>query len=192
MVAKHEKREMNKAIFLDRDGTIIKENGYISRIKDVVFYHFTFDCLRKLQKDFLLFIITNQPGISKGILNHRAVENVHSYILKKMVENNIKIQEIYYCPHTKEEECVCRKPNPYYVLEASRKYMIDLNKSFVIGDHPSDMRLALNCDANGIYLLTGHGRKHYRELNENIKDKIRACLNLASATRLILKGIQDT
>ncbi len=104
-----------------------------------------------------------------------------------MVENNIKIQEIYCCPHTKEEECACRKPNPYYILKASKKYAIDLKKSFVIGDHPSDVKLALNCGANGIYLLTGHGRKHYQELDKNIKDKIKVCKSLASATRLILQ-----
>ncbi len=69
---------MNKAIFLDRDGTIIRENGNISKTKDVIFYYFTFECLKKLQKDFLLFIITNQPGISKGMIKHLHVENVHS------------------------------------------------------------------------------------------------------------------
>ena len=75
---------MNRAVFLDRDGTIIKDRGHINDVKDVVFYDYTFDCLKELQKDFLLFIISNQPGVAKGIIRVDSLNRIHSYILHKM------------------------------------------------------------------------------------------------------------
>ena len=72
---------MNKAVFPDRDGTIIKDRGHINDVKDIVFYNYTFDCLKELQKDFLLFIITNQPGVSKGIIGVNSLKKNHTYIL---------------------------------------------------------------------------------------------------------------
>jgi len=180
--------KMHRAIFLDRDGTIIKDNGHIRSEKEVEFYDYTFDCLQQLQKYFLLFIITNQPGISKKFINKNDVEKVHSYIFKKMKDNGIEITEIYFCPHSKEDECLCRKPNPFFINKAEEKYLIDIRNSYVIGDHPSDVKLALKVDANGIYLLTGHGRKHYHELDDSIRHRIRICSNLKTATRTILKS----
>jgi D-glycero-D-manno-heptose 1,7-bisphosphate phosphatase len=175
---------MKPAIFLDRDGTIIKDNGYINNIKSIEFYPYTFDCLRKLQEKFLLFIVTNQSGISKGLVTLKELEIIHEYILKKLKENGIKIEEIYSCPHLKEENCICRKPSPHFIKKAKEKYSIDVENSYVIGDHPSDMEFAINAKAKGILVLTGHGKKHYKELPKYRKIKI--CLNLKSATNTIL------
>lgn len=140
---------MTRAIFLDRDGTIIKDNGHISDAGDV--------------------------------------EKIHSYILQKMKDNGIEIIEIYCCPHGKEDECFCRKPNPLFIDKAKDKYSIDILNSYVIGDHPSDVELAIKANAKGIYLLAGHGRKHYHELNDNTIHKIKICRNLKFATKTILK-----
>jgi D-glycero-D-manno-heptose 1,7-bisphosphate phosphatase len=178
---------MRPAIFLDRDGTIIKEKGYIADIRDVVFYDYTFNCLRELQNRFILFILTNQPGIGKGIISKNDVENIHSYILQKMQDHGIAIKEIFCCGHKKEDRCPCRKPGTFFIDNAKDKYSIDINGSYVIGDHPSDAELAINAKANGIYLLTGHGRKHYHDLNDNIKSKITICRTLEFAARLIQK-----
>ncbi len=180
---------MTRAIFLDRDGTIIKDNGHIRSEKDVEFYDYTFDCLKQLQKYFLLFIVTNQPGISKKFINKNDVEKVHSYILKKMKDNGIKITEIYFCPHSKEDKCLCRKPNPFFINKAKKEYLIDIHNSYVIGDHPSDIELAIKSNARGIYLLSGHGGKHYYELNESVPQRIKICRNLKTATRTILKSV---
>jgi D-glycero-D-manno-heptose 1,7-bisphosphate phosphatase len=177
---------MKKAVFLDRDGTLIKDNGYISNIKDVVFYNFTFECLRKLQKKYLLFIVTNQSGISKGFLSIDDLDYVHNYILNKLSEKGIVIREIYSCPHVKEDNCICRKPNPYFINLAKEKYNLDVENSFVIGDHPSDIGLAINSGAKGIYVLTGHGQKHYNEIDISNKERIKICKSLDSACRLIL------
>lgn len=156
---------MNKAIFLDRDGTLIKDRGHINDVKDIVFYDSTFDCLRELQKEYLLFIITNQPGVAKGTIERSNLEMIHAYILQKMSDNGIEIKAIYCCTHSKEERCQCRKPNTFFIDIARKEYSIDIKNSFVIGDHPSDAELAIKSHANGIFLLTGHGRKHFKELN---------------------------
>jgi D-glycero-D-manno-heptose 1,7-bisphosphate phosphatase len=175
-----------KAIFLDRDGTIIEDKGYINDIKDVEFYDFTFDSLRKLQKEFLLFIITNQEGIALGKISPEELDNVHSHILNILKENGITIQEIYTCPHTKKDKCLCRKPKPYFVKIAKQKYDLDLSNSYVIGDHPSDMYLAENAKTKGVYVLTGHGLKHLREFNIIMITKVGICKNIKKATKDIL------
>jgi D-glycero-D-manno-heptose 1,7-bisphosphate phosphatase len=182
---------MNRAVFLDRDGTIIKDRGHINYVKDIVFYNFTFDCLIELQKYFLLFIVTNQPGVSKDVIKVADLEKIHLYILQKLGEHGINIKEIYCCIHKKEELCSCRKPNTFFINSAREKYAIDLENSFIIGDHPSDVALAVNSKAKGIFLLTGHGQKHYHELNFQLRQNIRICSNLKAATQTILKSINN-
>lgn len=175
---------MTSAIFLDRDGTIIKDNGHIGDIKQVEFYPYTFECLRNLQDKYSLFIITNQPGIAKGIIKKQQVENVNSYIYEILIAEGIKINEIYYCPHQQNDNCKCRKPKTYFLIKAQKKYSLNLKKSFVIGDHPSDVQLAINSGATGIYILKGHGKKHYSELSQ-LSTKIIVKQNLKSATKFI-------
>lgn len=182
---------MNRAVFFDRDGTIIKDRGHINDIKDIVFYKYTFDCLKELQKNFLLFIITNQPGVAKGLINVDSLNTIHSNIHHKMSDNGIDIKEIYCCPHRKEDNCLCRKPKTLFIDYAKDKFSIDLKNSYIIGDHPSDIELAIRIKANGIYLLTGHGQKHFCELDFHQKQKIRICSSLKTATQTILKSINN-
>ena len=128
----------NKAVFLDRDGTIIKDNGYIGNLDDIEFYPFTLGALKLLQEEFLLFIVTNQSGIGKGLVREKDVENINDHILSYLRENGITIKELFYCPHKTEDRCNCKKPLPYFIDFAADKYNIDKDKSYVIGDHPSD------------------------------------------------------
>lgn len=156
------------AVFLDRDGTIIKDNGYIGDINKVSFYAFTFDALKKAQTLFKLFIITNQAGIAKGLVTADDVATVNSYILKVLSDNGIGIELLYCCPHKKEDNCKCRKPKPYFIEHAVNEYGLDVRRSFVIGDHPSDVMLAKNTGMQGIYVLTGHGKKHRHEIDDDV------------------------
>jgi len=158
---------LQKAVFLDRDGTIIEDNGYLSHPSQVVFFDDTFEALRRLQKDFMLFIITNQQGIGNGVLTPQEVEGVNLYIVDLLKKSGIHITDVYVCPHTKDDRCICRKPKPYFLHKAEREHGINLKHSFVVGDHPSDIELALNVGARGIFVLTGHGRKHVWEIDDN-------------------------
>lgn len=155
---------MPAAVFLDRDGTLIEDVGYIQHESQIVFFPETVKALQLLQKHFLLFIVTNQPGIAEGILTPTAVESIHYAILSYLGHLGIAIQKVYYCPHRRIDGCSCIKPHPHFLYEAERDFAIDLPRSFVIGDHPQDVFFARSVGATGVYVLTGHGEKHRDEL----------------------------
>src|SRR5688572_2271649 len=104
---------MNKAVFLDRDGVINKEIGFVFRVEDFVLTGDIIESLKKLQDaGFIFIVVTNQSGIAKGLYKHEDVERVHKYMLSLMKQNEITISEIYYCPHHSDvEPCTCRKPD---------------------------------------------------------------------------------
>ena len=165
----HEKKSdmTRKAVFLDRDGTIIEDRGHLSSPSQAVFFDDTSSALRRLSDEYLLFIITNQQGIDEGILSPEDVSLVNSHIVDSLRKENIFITDVYVCPHGKNAGCQCRKPSPFFLRKAGNDYNIDLSRSFVIGDHPGDVECAVNASAQGIYVLTGHGRKHRPELASN-------------------------
>jgi D,D-heptose 1,7-bisphosphate phosphatase len=177
--------QLNPAIFLDRDGTIIHDSGYIDDISNVEFYNYTFKSLDLLQKHFLLFIITNQSGISKGLISETNVREINRFISKTLNENGITISETFYCPHRTEDNCDCKKPNPFFINKAAQEYNIDLNKSYIIGDHPSDVECGINAGVTPIYLLSGHGYKHKDELTTDCK----IFNNLSDASQYIISTI---
>ncbi|MEJ5363416.1 MAG: HAD family hydrolase [Spirochaetota bacterium] len=174
------------SLFLDRDGTLIKDVGYIGDPGRVVFYKFTFDALKEAQQFFKLFIITNQAGIAKGIVTMDEAIAVNNYIQNVLKDKGITIESMYMCPHRKEDNCHCRKPETYFVDEAVAQYNLEVAKSFVIGDHPSDILLAKNAGMQGIYVLTGHGKKHKNEINNCVIVK----KNLHYAIDYIIKRVQ--
>ena len=157
----------NAAIFLDRDGTIIEDNGHLSDLSKVVFFQETFDALHRLQQYFLLFIVTNQPGVARGLISREDVNYINSGIVRRLTKAGIDITDIYVCPHEQSSNCDCIKPKPYFLQKAANDYRIDLRRSFVVGDHPCDIQLAKNAGARSIYVLTGHGSKHVAELPED-------------------------
>ena len=105
---------MNKAVFLDRDGVINKEIGdYVYKIEDFIFNIGLFTALRLLQEyDYKLIVVTNQGGIAKGRYTHDEVNELHNFMLEKLLEEGIKIDDVYFCPHHHTiAPCLCRKPN---------------------------------------------------------------------------------
>ncbi len=169
------------AIFLDRDGTIIKDVGYIKNSNEVEFFPETFTTLLKLQSNFLLFIITNQSGISKGFTTENEVMQVNNYIVAELKSKGIIITEVYCCPHSNEDNCYCKKPKPYFIEEAAKAYNLDLANSYILGDHPSDVYCGLNAKVTPIYVLTGHGEMHRKSLVSDCY--VRS--NIAEASELI-------
>lgn len=150
----------NAAVFSDRDGTIIEDRGHLRAPDEVAFFPDTFEALQKLQRHFLLFIVTNQPGVAKGLITRSDVDRVNAYVVAALAEQRVEIRDLYVCPHERSEQCPCMKPKPYFLREAAERYGIDLGMSFTVGDHPHDVQLARNAGARGIYVLTGHGLKH--------------------------------
>lgn len=130
-------------LFLDRDGVINEklDNDYVKNIAEFEFKPRLLEALFFLSQYFYkIVIVTNQQGIAKGIMTHEDLKKVHDYMLYKMEEANVIIENIYYCPHYKSECSYCRKPNPGMALEAQKDDTnIDLTKSIIIGDSESDI-----------------------------------------------------
>ena len=135
---------MNKAVFLDRDGVINKEIGYVFRVEDFVITDDIIPSLKKLQMaGFIFVVITNQSGIAKELYTHEDVAKIHSHMLNILKENGISIAEIYYCCHHPDvEPCICRKPDSGMVEKAIARFNIDVSKSFFIGDKERDIQAA--------------------------------------------------
>lgn len=173
-----------KAVFLDRDGTIMQDSGYLSSPSCVEFFDDTFEVLKKLQNKYELFIVTNQSGVGKGLITEDDVVIVNSYIDKCLREHGIVIKEWYVCPHDSSDNCECKKPKPYFLKKAQKDHNIDLSASWVIGDHPHDIEFAANGGAKGLYVLTGHGARHLGELSPEVE----VFHNLSEASERILAG----
>jgi D-glycero-D-manno-heptose 1,7-bisphosphate phosphatase len=174
---------MNQAIFLDRDGTLIKDSGFLRDPSKVAFYSFTIEALKLLQEQFDLFIVTNQCGIANGILSHNEVEKVNRFIIDTLAKKNIDIKDCYVCPHGIGAGCECRKPKTFFAEQAALTYDLDLSRSYVIGDHPSDINFAKAFGGHGAYVLTGHGG-HHRRL---VPDNVIVSKNLLYAARKIIE-----
>lgn len=185
MCQNYQNMAKHPAIFLDRDGTIIEDNGYINKTSDVFFYPQAFKALEILQKQFLLFIITNQSGISKGLISEWEVQGVNKYITETLKSKGIAIFDTFSCPHKNEDNCICKKPKPYFIKKAAQMYNVDLTRSFIIGDHPSDVECGINAGVTPIYLLSGHGKKHKDELLFDSK----ICKNLYYASKYIISTL---
>lgn len=151
------------AVFLDRDGTLIEDAGFLRGVAQVEFYPQTFRALRRLN-GFVLFIVTNQSGIAKGHILAEEAHTVNDFVVRSLAEEGSRIEAVYCCPHQRSDGCACMKPSPHFLRIAASEYEIDLTRSFVVGDHPSDVELAHAVGAKGIYVLTGHGQKHHAEL----------------------------
>ena len=155
---------MKKAIFLDRDGTINEDVGYFCGMDRFRLIPGAIDALKRLQTEFDLFIVTNQSGVARKVFSENDLIAFNHQVEALLRDNGIAIQKTYYCPHLPEDDCHCHKPSDYFLRQAAHEFPVDLRRSFVIGDHPHDIEMGKRVGARSIYLLTGHGMKHRREL----------------------------
>lgn len=176
-----------KALFLDRDGTVIKEKPgvYLCDPKKVQLYKNT-KAAFKLFKEmgFKIFIVSNQSGIGRGYFTQKEVSAVHDKLLSLL--KPYQIEEIVYCPHAPSENCSCRKPAPTMGLKLIKKYKVDTKISFVIGDKKSDTDFAKNLNMRPILVLTANGRKQQKKYAADLKD-VKICLDLLGAAKYIQK-----
>ena len=147
---------MTKAVFIDRDGVITEDIGYVHKIGDFKLVSNAIEGLRLL-KDYKLFIVTNQSGIGRGIYKVEDFLRFNNYLIKTLKKHNIKIEKIYYCPHKPEDKCDCRKPKIKFLKDAEKEFRIDFKKSFVIGDRKSDVEMGNTAGCKTVLVLTGHG-----------------------------------
>jgi D-glycero-D-manno-heptose 1,7-bisphosphate phosphatase len=147
-----------KAIFLDRDGVINKDVGYLHQISEFSFIDGTIEALQYLSsKNFLLFIITNQSGIARGYYSEADFEVLSNWLLSFLKKKKIIITEILHCPHITSDNCNCRKPNTGMIDEIKIKYEIDIENSWIIGDKKSDIDCGLKSGINNtIQVRSGH------------------------------------
>lgn len=156
----------NKAIILDRDGVLIEDKDYSYKIEEFEILSGVIEGLKLLQSKFLFFIVTNQSGIGQGFYTVNDFFKYNDHLISYLQKENIRIEETFYCPHIKEDKCQCRKPNPKYLFDIRDGWSINLKYSWMIGDHPSDIQFGINGECKTVYMTTGHGRKHLKELNE--------------------------
>ena len=179
---------MVKAVFLDRDGTLVYDPGYVHKITDFKFLPGVVEGLKKLSKKFVFIIITNQSGIGRGIHTEEDMHNFNKKLINELKKDGIEIKKIYHCPHTPQEVCDCRKPSTKYIKQAAKEFNIDIKSSWVVGDHPHDVEMGIKAGAKSVYLLTGHGTKHKADLNnKGIKPDFIA-KDFLGATEFILEN----
>ncbi len=151
----------NPAIFLDRDGVLNADSGYVYRVEDLVVLPHVGDGLARLQaRGYLLIVVTNQSGIARGYFSLQQVQGFHQALSATLWQGwSVTITDYFVCPHHPDgliaefaHKCNCRKPNPGLVELAVKKWGIDLNGSFLIGDKPSDIGLAVNVGIPGIQI----------------------------------------
>ena len=181
---------MDKAIFLDRDGTLNYDEGYTYKTEDFRLMPKVIDALKLLKNDFIFFIVTNQSGVGREYYTLQDVHKFNEKMLKELEKDRIKIEKIYICPHHPDGACECRKPSIKFIKDAEKEFNIDLKNSWVIGDHPHDVEMGKKAGCKTIYVLTGHGKKHKSALKKkNIKPDY-IVKNLYEAAKIIMDKIQ--
>lgn len=157
---------MRSAVFVDRDGTLLEEAGYLDRLERVVFFPFSIDAIRLLNRaGFAVVVITNQSGVGRGLYEEAFVIRTHEMLAARVAEGGGHIDGFYYCPHHPAADieayridCECRKPAPGMLRQAAADLAIDLSRSFTVGDKWSDVQVAQAAGASGILVRTGYGR----------------------------------
>lgn len=165
------KATKNKAIILDRDGTINVEKDYLHKIEDFEFETGVVEGLKILAElGYIFIVVTNQSGIARGFYTEEDLRILNNHIGEILKKEGIKIEKFYYCPHHPEKgigkyrvECECRKPNPGMLEEAIKEFNIDRESSFMVGDNISDIEAGIRAGVTPILVETGYGNKNIFE-----------------------------
>ena len=165
---------MNKAIFLDRDGTINVEKDYIYKCEDLVFEEGSVEALKTFKNlGYILIVVSNQSGIARGYFTEEDLKAFNDNMNEKLKEESVEITEFYCCPHHPDglaeykKVCDCRKPNNKMLEDAIKKYNIDREKSYMIGDKVSDIGAGLKSKLKTVLVKTGYGLKDMEKIDKN-------------------------
>src|SRR5215471_17140080 len=157
-----------RAVFMDRDGTISEEIGYMYHAGLYQPFPWTGPAIRKINESGMkAVLITNQSGIGRGYFSESTVDEVHAVLKAELARHNALLDAIYVCPHHPDAGCDCRKPNPGMLLRAGKDMQIDLNRSYVVGDKYVDIELGHRVGATSILVLTGYGPEEHERHKAN-------------------------
>jgi D-glycero-D-manno-heptose 1,7-bisphosphate phosphatase len=184
---------MQPAVFLDRDGVLLHDVGYLARHEDVRWYPSAIDAVRLLKRaGFLAFVTTNQGGIGLGFYSEAFVRETHATMAARLDAAGAHVDGWFYCPHHPRAvvdalrvECECRKPRPGMIRAAQASHAIDLPRSFVVGDKATDMGLAQSVGARGVFVRTGQGEAELARAGASLRPA-RIAPDVMAATSWIL------
>ncbi len=153
---------LRRAVFLDRDGTLCEDVGYLNHISRLHIYPFAAPAIRRLNEAGLpVIVVTNQSGAGRGFFPESLIAQVHERIRHDLAVSGARIDAFYACPHRVEDACPCRKPRTGMLELAAREHSLSLPGSWVVGDRQADLDLAHNAGARSIFVLSGYGRGEY-------------------------------
>ena len=183
------------AVFLDRDGTLVEEAGYLDRLERLAFFPYSVDAVRLLNRaGFAVVVVTNQAGVARGMFDDTFVATVHRRIGDVMDAGGARIDGFYYCPHHPDgtvaeyrRTCDCRKPQPGLLRQAATDLRLNLLRSVVIGDRWHDLQAGGAVDARGILVRTGYGRDEEHTPQAGVRPAA-VVDNLIAATSWILRS----
>lgn len=182
----------NYAVFLDRDGTINEDTGYLGDPSIVKLFPGTAKALAELKSklNLKLIVISNQSGIARGLITEQMVNEVNDKINELLSAENAEIDKFYFCPYhpdySTEEECECRKPSPKLVFEAVKEFQIDLSKSYFVGDTVADIECGFNAGLKTILVKTGYGAESISILEKQNKIPTFVAENIVQACNFII------
>lgn len=164
-------------VFLDRDGTLIEEVGYLSHLDRIALYPWSIESVKLLNRaGFKVVVVTNQAGVARGLFDEDFIDEAHRFLDQKFGDGGAMIDKFYYCPHHPEAsveayrcECDCRKPKAGMLWKAAQELQLELSHSFVIGDRLSDLRLGPAVGAKSVLVRTGYGETTARELTDDVE-----------------------
>src|SRR5262245_8182638 len=183
-------------VFIDRDGTISEEVGYINHLSRFQIYPWSARAIAVLYRnDLQAVLVTNQAGVASGYFAEELVIEVHEKLQQELAREDAHLDAIYYCTHHPtvgpepyRQDCNCRKPKPGMLFRAVKELDLNLNSSFVIGDRYSDIELAHNAGTRSIFVLSGYGLGEYEYQRQNWKVQPNWIAdNLLEATRIFLR-----
>jgi D-glycero-D-manno-heptose 1,7-bisphosphate phosphatase len=158
-----------RAVFIDRDGTVSEEVGYVNHLDRIRLIDGSATAIRKLNEAGLqTVLVTNQAGVARGYFDEQMVSDVHERLRALLSEQDARLDGIYYCPHHPDvgdppyrQACDCRKPAAGMLLRARDEMGIDLSSSYIVGDHFKDLRAGAAVGATPVLVLTGYGKGQY-------------------------------
>jgi D-glycero-D-manno-heptose 1,7-bisphosphate phosphatase len=185
---------LRPAAFLDRDGTVLEEAGYLDRLERLVFFPFAVDAIRLLNRaGYAVVIVTNQSGVGRGMYEEAFVHTAHAVIDERVTAGGGCVDGFYYCPHHPNAEieryrrdCDCRKPRAGMLRAAAADLNLDLSRSYAIGDKWTDVQAGVAAGARGVLVRTGYGRSTETSVRRHV-EPAHVADDLIAATAWILR-----